>query len=117
FTAKLVNVHPSGEAINVAEGILRARFRDSLEHPTPIELGRVYEYRILVGSTATLFKAGHRIRLEISSSNFPLFDRNSNSGKPLAEADPADWFVATQTVFHDSRYPSRIVLPITNRSG
>ncbi len=116
FTAKLVDVCPCGDAINLAEGIIRARFRESPEHPTPIEPNRVYEYRILVGSTANVFKAGHRIRLEISSSNFPTFDRNSNSGKRLAEAGPADWFVATQTVFHDDRYPSHIVLPIVPRS-
>jgi putative CocE/NonD family hydrolase len=115
FTAKLVDVHPDGQAINVGEGILRARFRDSLEHPTPIEPDQIYEYRILVGSTANLFKAGHRIRVEISSSNFPTFDRNSNSGKPLVDASPADWFVATQTIFHDNRYPSHIVLPLVPR--
>jgi putative CocE/NonD family hydrolase len=115
FTAKLVDVYPDGRAINVGEGILRARFRESLEQPTPIEPGQVYEYKILVGSTANVFKAGHRIRVEISSSNFPTFDRNSNSGKPLAEAGPADWFVATQTVFHDNRYPSHIVLPLVPR--
>lgn len=114
FTAKLVDVHPDGRAINIGEGIIRARFRESLEHPTPIEPGRVYEYKILVGSTANVFKAGHRIRVEISSSNFPTFDRNSNSGKPLAEAGPADWFVATQTIFHDNRYPSHIVLPVVS---
>ncbi|MFL5805480.1 MAG: CocE/NonD family hydrolase [Roseiflexaceae bacterium] len=115
FTAKLVDVCPCGDAFNVAEGIIRARFRESLEHPTPIEPGRVYEYRILIGSTANVFKAGHQIRVEISSSNFPTFDRNTNSGKRLAEAGPADWLVATQTVFHDDRYPSHIVLPIIPR--
>ena len=112
FTAKLVDVCPCGDAFNVAEGIIRARFRESLEQPTPIEPGRVYEYRILLGSTANVFKAGHQIRVEVSSSNFPTFDRNTNSGKRLAEAGPADWVVATQTIFHDDRYPSHIVLPI-----
>jgi putative CocE/NonD family hydrolase len=115
FTAKLVDVYPDGRAINIGEGILRARFRESLEGPTLIEPDQVYEYRILVGSTANVFKAGHRIRVEISSSNFPTFDRNSNSGKPLAETSPADWFVATQTVFHDNRFPSHIVLPLVPR--
>jgi putative CocE/NonD family hydrolase len=114
FTAKLVDVYPDGRAINVGEGILRARFRESLETPTLIEPDRVYEYKILVGSTAIVFKAGHRIRVEITSSNFPTFDRNSNSGKPLVEASPADWIVATQTVFHDNRYPSHIVLPVVS---
>jgi putative CocE/NonD family hydrolase len=101
-------------AVNIGEGILRARFRDSLEQPAPIEPDRVYEYHILVGSTAIVFKAGHQIRVEISSSNFPTFDRNNNSGKRLVETSPADWFVATQTVFHDSRYPSHIVLPVVS---
>jgi uncharacterized protein len=112
FTAKLVDVHPDGRAINIVEGIIRARFRDSLEQTTLIEPGQVYEYKILVGSTANVFKAGHRLRVEISSSNFPTFDRNSNSGKRTVESSPADWVVATQTIFHDSRYPSHIVLPI-----
>jgi putative CocE/NonD family hydrolase len=115
FTAKLVDVHPCGKAINIGEGILRARFRESLEQPTLIEPDRVYEHNILIGSTANVFKAGHRIRVEISSSNFPTFDRNSNSGKALAEAGPADWFVATQTIFHDSRYPSHIVLLVVSK--
>jgi putative CocE/NonD family hydrolase len=115
FTAKLVDVYPDGRAINVGEGILRVRFRESLDLPNPIEPDQVYEYKIRVGSTAIVFKAGHRIRVEISSSNFPTFDRNSNSGKPLVEAGPADWFVATQTVFHDHRYPSHIVLPVVPR--
>jgi uncharacterized protein len=112
FTAKLVDVHPDGRAINIGEGIIRARFRDSMAQAALIEPGQVYEYKILVGSTANVFKAGHRLRVEISSSNFPTFDRNSNSGKRTVESSPADWFVATQTIFHDSRYPSHIVLPI-----
>src|SRR5262249_59929472 len=116
FPAKLVDVCPCGDAINLAEGIIRARFRESLERPTLIEPDRVYEYRFVIGSTANVFKAGHRIRVEISSSNFPTFDRNTNSGKPLVEVTPTDWFVATQTVFHDNRYPSHIVLPIVPRT-
>jgi putative CocE/NonD family hydrolase len=115
FTAKLVDVCACGDAINVAEGIIRARFREALDRPAPIEPGRVYEYRILVGSTANVFKAGHRIRVEVSSSNFPTFDRNTNSGKRLVEAGPADWFVATQSIFHDDRYPSHVILPIVPR--
>jgi hypothetical protein len=114
FTAKLVDVHPDGMAINVVEGIVRARLHESSELPNLIEPDRVYEYRIVVGSTAIVFKAGHRIRVEISSSNFPAFDRNSNSGKPLVETTPGDWFVATQTIFHDNRYPSHVVLPVVS---
>ena len=112
FTAKLVDVYPDGSAINIIEGIIRARFRDSTEQAVLIEPGQVYEYKILAGSTANTFKAGHRLRVEISSSNFPTFDRNSNSGKRTVESSPADWFVATQTIFHDHRYPSHVTLPI-----
>ncbi|MGH2457310.1 MAG: CocE/NonD family hydrolase [Chloroflexota bacterium] len=113
FTATLVDVHPNGLAIILSEGIVRARFRDSLERPTPIEPGRVYPYRIAIWETSNLFKAGHRIRLEIASSNFPRFDRNLNTG-----GDPAtdtEWRIAEQTVFHRSEYPSQVTLPVIPR--
>jgi putative CocE/NonD family hydrolase len=112
FTVKLVDVHPDGRAINVADGVIRARFRDSLSAPTPIQPDRIYEYRIRVGSTAMRFAAGHCLRIEVSSSNFPAIDRNSNTGKRLCELEPSDWEIATQTVFHDERYPSRVILPV-----
>jgi putative CocE/NonD family hydrolase len=110
FTAKLVDVSPSGYAMNVAQGILRARFRDSWEHPAPLEPGRIYRYEIDCWSSANCFRRGHRIRVEISSSNFPQFDRNPNTGHPFgldAELRPA-----TQTVYHDAAHPSHIVLPV-----
>ncbi len=110
FTAKLVDVYPSGHAINVAQGILRARYRDSFEQPTLLEPGRTYPYTIDCWSTSNCFQRGHRIRVEISSSNFPQFDRNPNTGSPFgldAELRPA-----TQTIFHDAAHPSHIVLPI-----
>lgn len=112
FTVKLVDVHPDGRAINVADGVVRARYRESLATPTPIEPDRIYEYRIRVGSTAMRFAAGHRLRLEVSSSNFPAIDRNSNTGKRLCELEAPDWQIATQTIFHDERYPSRLILPV-----
>ena len=113
FVATLVDVHPDGKAINITEGALRARFRESLENPTLIEAARVYEYKINVWETSNLFKAGHRIRLEVSSSNFPRFDRNLNTGhQPGLDADVR---TAEQTVYHDSRYPSRVTLPIIPR--
>jgi putative CocE/NonD family hydrolase len=80
FTANLVDVHPDGPAINLNNGIIRARYRDSLEKPELSEPGRVYEYTIDVWPTSNLFKEGHQIRLEISSSNFPHYDRNPNTG-------------------------------------
>ena len=115
WTAKLVDVYPDGRAINVADGILRARYRDSLSSPALPAPGTVYEYRVDLGSTSNLFKAGHRIRVEVSSSNFPAYDRNLNTGNGLGDERIGDCVVATQTVFHDSARPSRIILPVVPR--
>ena len=110
FTAKLVDVSPNGTAINVAQGIIRARYRDSWEEPTLIEPGRIYEYAIDMWSTSNEFLKGHQIRVEVSSSNFPQFDRNPNTGSAFG-AD-AETRVANQTIYHDTDHPSHIVLPI-----
>lgn len=115
WTAKLVDVDERGHAINLCDGIVRARFRASLEHPSPIEPGRVYEYRIRAGSTSNLFKRGHRIRLEIASSNFPHFDINPNNGQRTGGAILLDAKVATQAIFHDGSRPSRLLLPVVPR--
>ncbi|MFL5846634.1 MAG: CocE/NonD family hydrolase [Solirubrobacteraceae bacterium] len=115
FTAKLVDVHPDGRAEILCDGILRARYRDSLSAPSPLEPGRPYELHIAVGATANLFRAGHRIRLEISSSNFPRFDRNTNTGGVIAEEGPEDWRVAVNRVFHDEHRPSHLLLPRVER--
>ena len=113
FTAKLVDVHPDGYARNLLDGIIRARYRDSASDPTPIEPGRVYEYVIDLWATSNVFQAGHRIRVEISSSNFPRFDRNQNTGAPFG-ADAA-MNTADQTIHHGGEYASHIVLPIIPR--
>jgi putative CocE/NonD family hydrolase len=110
FTATLVDVYPHGRAISVCEGIVRARFRESVEGPTLIEPGRVYRYAIDLWETSNVFKAGHRLRLEISSSNFPRFARNLNTGGDLATE--TEMRVARQTIFHDGTYPSHLVLPV-----
>ena len=115
WTAKFVDVDEQGHAINLCDGIVRARYRESLENPTPIEPGRVYEYRIRVGSTATLFRQGHRIRLEVSRSNFPMFDINPNNGQRSGDATLLQAKVATQAVFHDGGRPSRLLLPVVPR--
>jgi uncharacterized protein len=112
WTAKLVDVDERGYAVNLCDGIVRARFRESLEQPTPIEPNRVYEYRIRVGSTANVFRKGHRIRLEVSSSNFPMFDINNNTGQRVGDATLLQARVATQAVFHDADRPSRLLLPV-----
>ena len=115
WTAKLVDVDKNGHAINLCDGIVRARFRESLEHPTPIEPNHVYEYHIRVGSTSNLFKRGHRLRLEVSSSNFPTYDTNANNGQRVGERTQLQARVATQAVFHDSDRASRLRLPVARR--
>ncbi|HWE99357.1 MAG TPA: CocE/NonD family hydrolase [Caulobacteraceae bacterium] len=110
FTAKLVDVYPDGTAVNLNDGIVRASFRESHEHPTPITPGKVYRYEISVWPTANLFKPGHRLRLEISSSDFPQFDPNPNTGATFATTTAAR--VAHQRVLHDPDHPSALILPI-----
>jgi putative CocE/NonD family hydrolase len=114
FTATLVDVHPDGKAINITEGVIRARFRQSLERPSLLQPGRTYEFKIGIWETANVFKAGHRICLEISSSNFPRFDRNLNTGhQPGLDVEMR---IAEQTIYHDSEHPSHITLPIIPRA-
>ena len=114
FTAKLVDVWPNGFAQNLTEGILRASFREStLGDPKPVTPGQVYEYKIDLWSTSNVFKKGHRIRLEVSSSNFPRFDRNLNTGKSAATS--SDFVKATNTVLHDADHPSALILPVISR--
>jgi putative CocE/NonD family hydrolase len=108
FTAKLVDVHPDGTAINLADGIVRARYRESATTPTLLEPGRVYQFEIDLAATATTFLRGHRIRLEIASNNFPWYDRNPNTGGDLARETKMQ--VADQTVYHAARYPSSLSL-------
>jgi uncharacterized protein len=110
FTAKLVDVFPDGYAMNVAQGIIRARYRDSWERPTLLESGRGYRYLIDLWSTSNCFMKGHRIRVEISSSNFPQFDRNPNTGNPFGM--DTELRTALQTIYHDADHPSHILLPV-----
>ena len=113
FTAKLVDVSPCGCTRNLTDGIIRARYRESLSTPVLIEPGTVYQYTIDVVATSNVFKTGHRIRVEVSSSNFPRFDRNPNTGRqPWEEKELRP---AVQTVLHGDQYPSHITLPIIPR--
>ncbi len=113
FTAKLVDVHPDGKAYNLCDGIIRARWRNSRSKAELVEPGKISKYEIDLWVTSNLFKAGHKIRVEISSSNFPRFDRNPNSGGPFG-AD-TEVFKATQTIHHDGEHASHILLPIIPR--
>jgi uncharacterized protein len=113
FTAKLVDVRPDGYAQNLADGIIRARYRESDFRPRLLEAERVYKFTIDLWATGHVLKKGHRLRVDISSSNFPRFDRNLNTGEDQATGVRCE--VARQRVFHDSRYPSHIVLPVIPR--
>ena len=110
WTAKLVDVHPDGMALNICDGIVRSRFRESLSEPSLLTPGRVYEYRIQLRPTARCFACGHAIRLEVSSSNFPTYDVNSNTEARGVDADPFSARVATQVVYHTPARASRLRL-------
>jgi putative CocE/NonD family hydrolase len=111
FTAKLVDVRPDGSAVNVTYGILRCRYRDGYDaDPGPLQPGRAYRIEIALNPTAIVFGAGHRIRLDISSSDFPNFDRNHNTGRDFWS--DAELRTAHQTVFHDANRPSCLTLPV-----
>ncbi len=115
FTAKLVDVFPGGEARNLTDGMLRLRYRHGLDHATLAQPGEIYPITIDVGVTSNVFLAGHRIRVEISSSNFPRFDRNPNTGRPVA--DETVLKKALQNVQHGPKYPSHILLPVVPEQG
>src|SRR5262245_2688304 len=113
FTAKLVDVRSDGYAQNLTDGIVRARYRESRTRPSLLNPGTVYEFTIDLWATSHVFLPGHSLRIEISSSNFPRFDRNLNTGEN--QATDARFQTAEQTIFHDQRYPSHILLPVIPR--
>ncbi len=112
FVARLVDVYPNGYAQNLTDGIIRARYRTfpQGEKPSLIEPGKPYEYEIDLWATSNVFKQGHRIRLDVTSSNFPRWDRNPNTGHDFG-AD-SELVVAQQTISHDAEHPSYVVLPL-----
>jgi putative CocE/NonD family hydrolase len=114
-TGKLVDVFPDGRAIFLTDGILRARYRNSLAEPELLTPDQVCEVTVDLSVTSNVFLPGHRIRLEVSSSNFPRFDRNTNTGGTIAEDGEADVRVAVNRIFHGPGQPSRLVLPIIDR--
>src|SRR5262249_41353129 len=104
-------------ARNLTEGILRSRFRDSQETPTLLTPGQVYKLKIDLWATSNVFKKGHVVRLEVSSSNFPRFDRNPNTGemKYVAGDISGAMITATNAVLHDAEHPSVLLLPVVAR--
>jgi putative CocE/NonD family hydrolase len=119
FTAKLVDVYPpsrdypAGIDLNVGDSIVRARYRESLEHPKLLTPGQPAEFTIEMYPTSLVFRRGHRIRLDISSSNFPRFDVNPNTGEPLSQERSRR--VALNTVYHDPAHATHILLPVIPR--
>jgi putative CocE/NonD family hydrolase len=119
FTAKLIDVfppnedYPDGLAINLTDSILRARYRNGWEKPELMEPGKAYEFVFQLYHTSNLFPKGHRIRVDISSSNWPRFDVNPNTGGPLGREQA--YQVAHQTVYHDAQRPSHVILPVQPR--
>jgi len=110
FTAKLVDVYPDGRAFNVQDGALRMRYREGFSKSLLMKPGEIYEIHLDLHATSNYFDKGHRVRLEISSSNFPRWDRNLNTGG--RNFDERAWAAANNVVHHGPRYPSRIILPV-----
>jgi hypothetical protein len=113
FTALLADVDDTGYARFLTDGIVRARYRAGTDKAELIEPGRVYKYDVDLWATSNLFKAGHRIRLYVSSSNFPRFSRNLNTGEPTLGG--TRMVKARQAVLHDALHPSALVLPVIPR--
>jgi putative CocE/NonD family hydrolase len=113
FTALLVDVDESGYARLLTDGIVRARYRETTKNATEVVPGKVYKYTIDLWATANVFKAGHRIRLYVSSSNFPRFNRNLNTGEDLSASTRS--VRARQTIYHDRERSSALILPLIPR--
>jgi hypothetical protein len=115
FTGKLVDVFPDGRAIYLTDGIVRARYRNSLAEPEPLPPGEPVKLTLDLSVTSNVFLPGHRIRLEVSSSNFPRFDRNTNTGGVIAD-EPAELAAAAvNRVLHGPDHPSQLILPVISR--
>jgi uncharacterized protein len=110
FVAKLIDVYPDGSAFNLCEGILRARYREGVSRPKLLDPGKVYALTIQLTGTSNVFLPGHRIRVDITSSHFPQFNRNPNTGKPFGLSNEVR--TARQTTYHSAAQPSHIVLPV-----
>lgn len=117
WTAKLVEVHPDGRALSICDGIVRARYRHGTSHAEPVIPGECHEYRIDLGYTSIVIPAGHAVRVEISSSNYPRFDVNPNHGGAIATAIQGDFVKAHQTIQHAASTPSYLELQVLPAVG
>jgi putative CocE/NonD family hydrolase len=112
FVARLCTVDRDGISRNLQEGLVRARYRNGYEAPEPLVPGEPVEYRLRLGPVGIRIPQGYRLRVDIASSDFPMWDRNLNSGGPIGKEGASAGRVAVQTVFHDAARPSRVVLPV-----
>lgn len=115
FIVRLCDVYPDGASRILAEGVIRARYRDGYDQPSPIQPDEVYAYELDLVATSNVFQPGHRIRVDVTSSSFPYLDCNTNTANPLGEDGPEDLRPAVQTVFHDAARASHVVLPVISR--
>ena len=113
FTVTLCDVFEDGTVNTIQDGIVRARYRDGIDRPSAIEPGRVYAYVVSLCATSYVVARGHRLRVDVSSSNFDRFDRNPNTGQPFAMATAT--VAADQLIHHDAEHPSHVVLPVVVR--
>jgi uncharacterized protein len=111
---KLCDVALDDRSLNIQEGVIRARFRNGFERAELLDPDSVNEYTITIGVCCHSFAAGHRIRIQVTSSNFPGIDRNPNTGGPLGMENAFEWVPASQTILHDAARPSCIILPIVS---
>jgi len=110
FVAKLCDVYPDGKSINLCDGIFRMRFWRGFDREVMIKPGKIYKITVDMGVTANVFMPGHRIRLEVTSSNFPKYFRNPNTGGNIARE--TKFKIAKQVIYHSKKYPSRLILPV-----
>ena len=112
---KLTDVAPDGTSTLINDGIQRMRFREGLDKEVFMEDGKVYKIEVNLNDTSHVFKKGHKIRVAVASSNFPRFDRNTNSGNPLGVDTEEDFVIATNKIYHSPKYPSHITLPVIKK--
>ncbi|WP_139490473.1 CocE/NonD family hydrolase [Brevibacillus dissolubilis] len=115
FVVRLSDVAPDGTSTLITDGILRARFHQGQHKEVFLEDGKVYKFTVKLGNTSHTFKKGHHIRVAVASSNFPRFDRNTNTGNPIGTDRPEDMLIANNTVYHDQAHASYILLPVVKK--
>ncbi len=115
WVVRLCDVWPDGRSMSVCDGILRARFRNSLEHAELMAPGQLYRFDVDLWATAQAFLPGHRLRIEVTSSDFPRYDRNLNTGGPFGEEVRGQ--AAINTLFHDAERASHVLLPVLEGTG